>query len=531
MQRNSGVTSSTSWTIRNKISNWFVDRVARIPLSVQTKLLLAFLTIVGLLIILGGVGLQVLDRVNEQTTELIQLQRKIAAYRQVQHDTSIQLYGITSAMLFRDRETMDNALRQINQFGYDFDRLEFVAKDEAELLSEVRGNYAEFIQIVTEAVGLINDGKVVEAQAIQRETLSEIADRLERQMGQLVNIAEADMVAAIDSTERAYRTAQIIVIAFVALSIALALGLGYVISWSLLNPVFQIETGLKQIAAGDFTWRIRVANRDEMRDLAAHVNETSAELNRLYTKLEQASEELAESNRTLERRVAEQVAEIQRMGRLKRFVAPQLADVIVASGEEDLLKSHRREITVLFGDLRGFTKFSEAVEPERLMQVLNEYHEVIGKLIFQYEATLERFAGDGVMVYFNDPLPCPDPAMKAIRLASEMRARVRELTDQWRKHGDDLDFGVGIALGYATLGQIGFEGRVDYAAIGPVTNLASRLCDEAKGGEILIGPRVIAAVSDVVELEPVGPLDLKGFSQPITAANVLSVKGAEDTVG
>ena len=518
------MTSLASWTKPNRLTNWIVDRVAAIPLSVQTKLLVAFLTIVGLLIVLGSVGLQVLNGVNDQTTELIKLQRKIAAYRQVQHDTSSQLFGITNAMLFPDSQTMNHALRQLNQFGYDFDRLEFVAQDEANLLGEVRQDYGSFIDVVTRIVGLINDGRVAEAQAIQGTEIGPLADRLERQMSQLVNIAEADMVAAIDATERAYHVSQYIVIAFAVVSILLALGLGYVISWSLLNPILEIKVGLRQIAGGDFTWRVRVANRDEMRDLASHVNETSAELDRLYKQLERTSAELAESNRTLEQRVAEQVGEIQRMGRLKRFMAPQLADAIVASGEEDLLKSHRREITVLFADLRGFTKFSETAEPERLMAVLKEYHEAIGALIFEYEATLEHFAGDGVMVYLNDPLPCPDPAIRAVRLADAMRARVRGLTDSWRAHGDDLDFGIGIALGYATLGEIGFEGRVDYAAIGPVTNLASRLCDEAAGGQILISPRVQAEMPDYVEIESIGALTLKGFSQPVKAFNVVSVE-------
>ncbi len=241
-------------------------------------------------------------------------------------------------------------------------------------------------------------------------------------------------------------------------------------------------------------------------------------------RLEAQAAQLAEWNRTLEDRVAAQLAELERVGRLKRFLAPQLAEVIVSSGDEKLLESHRREITVLFCDLRGFTAFSETAEPEEVMGVLREYHAAMGALIFQYEGTLERFAGDGLMVFFNDPLPCPDPAARAVRMGVAMRQRVGELAAGWRKRGYQLDFGVGIALGYATLGKIGFEGRFDYGAIGPVTNLASRLCDEAKGGQILLSQRVYAAAEDLVEAEPVGEFTLKGFHRPVTSYNVLRLK-------
>jgi class 3 adenylate cyclase len=241
-------------------------------------------------------------------------------------------------------------------------------------------------------------------------------------------------------------------------------------------------------------------------------------------RLEAQSVQLGEWNRTLGQRVADQLVELEQVGRLKRFFSPQLAELIISSGGEKLLESHRREITVLFCDLRGFTAFSETAEPEEVMGVLREYHAAMGDLIFQFEGTLERFAGDGLMVFFNDPLPCPDPAAQAVRLALAMRQRVGELTGTWRKHGYQLDFGVGIALGYATLGKIGFEGRFDYGAIGSVTNLASRLCDEARGGQILLSQRVYAQVEELVEAEPVGELTLKGFHRPVTTYTVLRLK-------
>jgi len=231
-------------------------------------------------------------------------------------------------------------------------------------------------------------------------------------------------------------------------------------------------------------------------------------------------DELTELNRTLEARVATQVAQLENLGRLKRFFSPQLAEAILTGGAEDPLKSHRREITVVFLDLRGFTAFAETAEPEEVMAVLREYHAEMGKLIVAHEGTLERFTGDGMMIFFNDPVVVENPSERAVRMAVAMRQRVSELAVRWRKLGHDLDFGVGIAQGYATIGAIGFEGRMDYGAIGSVTNLASRLCAEARPGQILIQRRVFAAVEELINATPLGELALKGFSRPIPTYEV-----------
>jgi class 3 adenylate cyclase len=237
--------------------------------------------------------------------------------------------------------------------------------------------------------------------------------------------------------------------------------------------------------------------------------------------------ELNKLNQQLEQRVVDQVSEIERMSRLRRFLPPQVADLIVASGTEKRLESHRREITALFCDLRGFTGFSEKSDPEDVMSLLREYHAAIGEIIIKYSGTLEHYAGDGVMVFFNDPIPVPNPALQAVRTALDMRMAIESLTEKWRRLGHELGFGVGIAHGFATLGTIGFEGRFDYAAIGTVSNIASRLCDEAKSGQILISPRVLMAVEDAVSVEPVGDFMLKGISRPVAAYNVLSAVSAK----
>ena len=246
------------------------------------------------------------------------------------------------------------------------------------------------------------------------------------------------------------------------------------------------------------------------------------ELRERTSQLEVQSQEVVNLNQQLEQRVADQVGEIERMGRLRRFLPPQVADLIVASGTEKQLESHRREITALFCDLRGFTGFSEASAPEDVMTLLREYHAAIGEIIIRYSGTLERYAGDGVMVVFNDPVPVDNPALRAVQMALEMREAMGALTEKWRELGHDVGFGIGIAHGYATLGTIGFEGRFDYAAIGTVSNVASRLCDEAKPGQILISPRVFMAVKDAVTVEPVGEFTLKGIGRPLAAYNVLA---------
>ena len=243
---------------------------------------------------------------------------------------------------------------------------------------------------------------------------------------------------------------------------------------------------------------------------------------RLLRELRERNEEVLKLNQQLEKRVTDQVGEIERMGRLRRFLPPQVADLIVASGTEKQLESHRREITALFCDLRGFTGFSESSDPEDVMTLLRDYHAAIGEIIVKYNGTLERYAGDGVMVVFNDPIPVDNPAIQAVQMALEMREAIGALTEKWRQLGHEIGFGIGIAHGYATLGTIGFEGRFDYAAIGTVSNVASRLCDEAKPGQILISPRVLVAVRDAVTVEAVGEFELKGIRRPIAAYNVLA---------
>jgi adenylate cyclase len=249
-------------------------------------------------------------------------------------------------------------------------------------------------------------------------------------------------------------------------------------------------------------------------------------IKRYHDTIEGQTAELAEWNRTLKQRVQEQVEQLERMGRLRRFLSPQLADLVVSSGDESFLDSHRRDITVVFCDLRAFTAFAETAEPEEVMGVLDDYYQALGDLVTRFEGTLERFTGDGLMVFFNDPLPCEDAPLRAVRMAVAMRNRIQGLAQGWARHGYDLALGVGVAQGYATLGRVGFEGRFDYTAIGNCTNLAARLCAEARPWQILLSPRVHASVEEFVTSEPVGELTLRGFSRPVATFNVVGLDAA-----
>ena len=245
---------------------------------------------------------------------------------------------------------------------------------------------------------------------------------------------------------------------------------------------------------------------------------------RAMLRIKTLHDQISSLNAGLEHKVREQVGELERVGRLKRFLAPQLAQAIISTGDEKILDNHRREVAAFFCDLRGFTSFSETAEPEDIMALLAEYHGSVGPLIRKYEGTLDRFTGDGMLVFFNDPVPCPDPAARAARLALEMRDTVAKLVPQWARRGHTLGFGIGMAQGYATLGRIGFEDRFDYTAIGAVINLAARLCGDAKDGQILVTGRLATAIEDIVEMEDLGEREVRGMSRPISVRNLVALK-------
>ncbi|HZR71440.1 adenylate/guanylate cyclase domain-containing protein [Bradyrhizobium sp.] len=340
----------------------------------------------------------------------------------------------------------------------------------------------------------------------------------------------------------------------IALGLIVASLAGTVLARRMLIPITALRRGARRLGEGDFDHRIEVKTGDELEELAGQFNNMAGRLQETYAgletkvqertrdlaqsmnelsaahstvqqqaaKLEAQTEQLKDWNKSLEDRVQTQLAEIERIRKLERFLAPQVAQLIASSdGNNSLLDSHRREVTVVFCDLRGFTAFTEATEPEEAMNVLREYHDALGELTFKYEGTLDHYAGDGVMVLFNAPIQFADHTRRAVQMAVEMRDAIGALTVRWRNRGHNLGFGVGIAHGYATIGMVGFEHRLEYSAIGSVTNLASRLCDEAKAGQIVVSRRVFGIVEPFVEGRPIDDLQLKGFNHPVLAAEIL----------
>ncbi|HZM91736.1 MAG TPA: ATP-binding protein [Blastocatellia bacterium] len=376
------------------MKDWLPRLVARVPATVHTKLLVAFLMIVVLLITFGLVGLQVLSGVNRRAEETAQLQRKIAAYRQLKQGTTAQLYSVASALLVPDEQTLDATLRQLDQFGYDYDRLQFVAKDEAELLDEVRKDYDQFIHIVTRVVELLRAGKAHEGRELQLAQVSPLADRLERLTNQLVNRAAADMVASIETSQGAYLTSRWVVIGSAVGSIGLALILGYAFSWSLIGPVKEMDARLKQIASGDFSQHVEVLNRDELGTLAANLNRMNDELGQLYQQLETANRHKSDFLASMSHEFRTPLNAIIGYGRLVRRATEGQISPLQRENLQDLLNNAERLLN-LIDSLLDFAKIEAGkmavrVEPVRVSEIIHGAASTIESILNSASVRLVR---------------------------------------------------------------------------------------------------------------------------------------------
>jgi len=494
-----------------------VNLVARLNTSVHMKLLAGFLFGALLLLGMGVLSLVVIGRMSDRVRQLERLEQRADWSNQMIYAVTSQSHFRAMALLTRDESNNVKIAAAKQTFVELVDKSQAAAgPDKATLFAQMRNANDRYAQAGETILGLYRAGDIDGAMRAHLALEHPISHELETATRELIASVDSEMAAAQSAFEADRQLLYASVGIFSFVSLAAALALGFVLSWAFILPVRRIDRTLALIAAGDFAQRVDVPNRDEFGTLSRNLNSMSEHLAGLY-------EELRGLNEGLQTKVQEHVREIERSRMLRRYLPQQVADAVIASGDESLLQTHRREITVVFGDLRGFTAFSETGEPEVVMSVLREYHGAVGELISRYSGTLEHFAGDGWMVYFNDPLPVPNHPVQAVRMAVAMRARVAELSRAWRRLGYDLDFGVGIAVGFATLGMIGFEGRHDYGAVGSVGNLASRLSSEAEGGQILVSQRVHALVEDLGVTEAVGALQLKGFARPVMAYNVVSL--------
>jgi class 3 adenylate cyclase/CHASE3 domain sensor protein len=488
---------------------WLPRLVARVRVSVHTKLLVAFLAIVVLLITVGAAGLQVLYGSNRRAEDLLRHQRKIAAYRQLQHDTMAELYHVASSLLVSNERTFRAALRRLTQLNYNLERLQFVAEDETELIGRVRQDYERFIEVVSHVVEFIQAGKVAEGLEFLRTQANPLADRLERLANELANQAEAGMVESLDASHKAYVTSQWVVIGFAAGSIGLALVLGYAISGSLVGPVKQMEIRLQQIASGDFSQWIEVSNRDELGALGTNLNQMNDKLKQLYEQRE------------------------RHMGFIRQTFGRYLSNDVVANlldspaGLE--LGGEKRTVTILMSDLRGFTAVAERLDAQEVMGVLNRYLEAMVNVILSYQGTIIEILGDGILVLFGAPMSRDDDPERAVACAVSMQLQMEGVNALLRKeHLPDIEMGIGIHTGDVVVGNIGSEQRTKYGVVGSAVNLTGRLESYTTGSQILISPSTYAATAQLLMIRQELTVEPKGVAEPITLYDVGGIGGAYD---
>jgi class 3 adenylate cyclase/HAMP domain-containing protein len=489
-----------------------VDGVARIRATVHTKLLVGFLLIAALLMALGGLSMFVLARINHQIDTLTTLNRQTDDARQMIYDVTAQSHYRAMQLVTGDPE------------GEYVGKLEASKRDFASLLSTVR-SYAlseppgffqgleatneEFNASSAQVTALFNEGHVDQALNLHIDSEHKLSHMLEDPLNAFIDKSQQAVAAETDAFRSDRRLLTTAVGAFSGVSILGALALGAVLSWSLIRPVRRVDTALERIANGDFDARVEVPNNDEFGNLTKNLNRTTDELATMYT-------DLRSLNANLQETVQHKVAELERASRLKRYVSPQLADSIV-SGERDIdLTPSRKLLTTFFSDVRGFTEAAERMEPEELIDELNEYLSEMTDIVFKHGGTLDKYVGDAVMVFFGDPVPQDDHAQRAVQMALEMRERMKRLQDIWlRRYNEVFKIGIGISTGWVTVGNIGSSARSDYTVLGNHVNLAARLADRAAAGQILVTERTFREVDDLVQGAIIDEVSLKGVSRPI----------------
>ena len=487
-----------------------IDGVARLPATVHAKLLAGFLTIALLLLLMGVLSIVVIGQMNQQVDRLIALETQTDLARQAIYSVTAQSHYRAMALITEVDSWNDKITTAKANFTDDINAIEGLGADiDPGAIERLRAIDVRFVAAGEEVLDLYEAGDLEQALNVHISAEHEISHELENELNALIASSSADMLTELDNFQDNRRFLTITVAAFSVVSLITALVFGAILSWSLIRPVRKIDVALARIADGDFGQTVDVPNRDEFGRLTLNLNRTSIRLATLYS-------ELTTLNRNLEETIEEQLSQLRRTEALRRYVSPQVADAIVGEGALVALTPTRRNLSILVSDIRGFTEMSERMEPEELVDALNQYFTAMTDVVFSHGGTLDKYLGDGILAFFGDPIPFEDHAERAVAAAFGMRAALERLAGMWMvSYDEELTVGIGISTGYVTVGNIGSENRIEYTVIGNHVNVASRLATAAAPGQILITERTMAAVRDRVAATELESMSLRGVQRPI----------------
>ena len=497
-----------------------VDLVARIRATVHAKLLAGFLIITLLLMGMGALSIAVIERMNNEATKLVDLEHQIELARVGIYQVTAQSHFRAMALITQVDNWNDKITAAKVRFKELMSELAVTGGPEiVEKVDELEAIDARFAAAGQEVLALYQQGELASAISLHIQVEHEISHELEDDLNALIAQSDASIEEAAAELASLHRFLLVAVIVIAAVTLVAALGLGAVLSWSVIRPVRRVDRALARIADGDFGEKVEVPNRDEFGRLTANLNRTSSRLADIY-------QDLTTLNENLEKTVEDQLAQIRRAEQLRRYLSPQVADAVLKGEAPISLESTRRNLTILYSDIRGFTSMSERMEPEELIDSLNQYFTVMTDVVFRHGGTLDKYVGDGMLAFFGDPIPFEDHAERAVATAVEMRERMLDLRRNWLlRHDEELSIGIGISTGYVTVGNIGSDTRTDYTVIGNHVNIAARLASIAEADQILLSERTLTAVQNRFSASPLNELTLKGVNRPIrifelTAASV-----------
>ncbi len=510
-----------------------VAAVARWHTSLHKKLLIGFLLVMFLLLGTAILGLLLMQRASAQAHRIASLTDRVIRAGRMEYAITASMHFRAMHLLTGDPANDQKLVKARQNFATLLGSLEAIAEgQEREVIQKIHEANLKFALAAQQVDGHAHGRNLPKAMVIHLKEEHPFSHELEALARDLIRISSESRDESVRAVERNNRAGIALLGGAGVASIALALFLGYVLSWAVIGPVQMLDDHMGHVSRGEFQKEITIPNRDEFGGLAEKANEMMRALARARTELMQQHEavkeqarRLDEMNRQLEGRVRSQVDELERTRRLGSYLAPQVVRAITSGESAFAMANARKQLTIFFADIRGFTAFSDMAEPEEVIALLNTYLSKMTDLVFKYEGTLDKFLGDGMLVFFNDPVPQPDHAKRAVQMAMDMQERAREIGSEWSIGDSPLRLGIGISTGYVTVGTIGSEHRMEYTVVGTQVNLAARLVNVAEPGQIIINQRTFDLVRDVVDVVEVGPFTVKGFQKPVVAYSVLGVKG------